>query len=54
MRCDACSSKIKYDQTYIYKLPEVINYCLECADKYIELEDIKTDKNWRLSVFNKD
>ena len=51
MRCDACSEKIKYNQTYIYKKTEWINFCLECASKYIK--DDVNNKDWRISVFNK-
>ena len=55
MKCDACSSNIEYDETYIYKTPEDIKYCLDCASKYIKDNQIKQDlnKEWKISVYNK-
>ena len=53
MKCDACSSKINYDETYIYKKTELIKFCLDCASKYIDDEWIKNDptEDWRISIY---
>ena len=53
MKCDACSNSIKYNENYIYKKTEWINFCLECAWKYIDNESIKNDptEDWRISIY---
>ena len=55
MKCDVCKNNIKYEESYIYKLPENIEFCLNCASKHIPQEQIDNDpdKNWRVSIFNK-
>ncbi len=53
MKCDACSNSIKYNENYIYKKTEWINFCLDCAKKHIKDSQVKNDpmKDWRISIY---
>lgn len=53
-KCDVCGYRFKYQDDYIYKEPEMIYFCLECAKKHITDEQAFDISQWfRISAHSK-